>query len=139
MRLAGQSCISVQTIYVHEAVYARFLDLLTGEVRKLRLGDPLDPATDVGTLIDEAAACRVENWVREARGAGARVVTGGRRQGAAFEPTVLTDVEPTMKVVCEEIFGPVINVIAYASRAGVDAINAGPYGLQTESSRVRTK
>lgn len=132
MRLAGQSCISVQTIYVHEAVYARFLDLLAGEVRKLRLGDPLDPATDVGTLINEAAACRVENWVREARGAGARVVTGGRRQGAAFEPTVLTDVEPTMKVVCEEIFGPVINVIAYASVGqAFDAINAGPYGLQT--------
>ncbi|MCW5621150.1 MAG: aldehyde dehydrogenase family protein, partial [Burkholderiales bacterium] len=131
MRLAGQSCISVQTVYVHEAVYARFLDLLAGEVRKLRLGDPLDPATDVGTLIDEAAACRVENWVREAHGAGARVVTGGRRQGAAFEPTVLTDVEPTMKVVCEEIFGPVINVIAYADIEQVfNAINAGPYGLQ---------
>src|SRR5581483_7250334 len=109
MRLAGQSCISVQTVYAHERIYARLLDLLRAEVDKLKLGDPLDRSTDIGTLIDEAAACRVENWVREAHLGGARVVTGGRRKGAAFEPTVLTDVKSDMKVVCEEIFGPVLN------------------------------
>jgi len=131
MRLAGQSCISVQTVYVHTRVYAQFVDLVAAEVRKLKLGDPLDPATDVGTLIDEAAACRIENWVHEAHRNGARVVTGGKRSGAAFEPTVLTDVKPDMKVVCEEVFGPVINVIPYATiDDAFSAINAGTYGLQ---------
>jgi acyl-CoA reductase-like NAD-dependent aldehyde dehydrogenase len=131
MRLAGQSCISVQSVYVQERVFQPFLDLLAGEVRKLKLGDPLDPATDVGTLIDEAAARRVESWLREAQAAGARVLTGGRRHGAALDPTVLTGVRPEMKVVCEEIFGPVVNVIAYTTlEQAFSAINAGPYGLQ---------
>jgi len=131
MRLAGQSCISVQTVYVHARVYPQFLDRVAADVRTLRLGDPLDPKTDVGTLIDESAACRIENWVHEAHRTGARVVTGGKRIGAAFEPTVLTDVKPDMKVVCEEVFGPVINVIPYADiEEAFAAINAGTYGLQ---------
>jgi acyl-CoA reductase-like NAD-dependent aldehyde dehydrogenase len=131
MRLAGQSCISVQSVYVQETVFDAFLGLIEAEVRKLRLGDPLDRATDVGTLIDEAAATRVESWVREAAAAGARLVIGGKRHGAAFEPTVLTRVEPKMKVVCEEVFGPVVNVIAYRTLDDAfSAINAGPYGLQ---------
>ena len=131
MRLAGQSCISVQTVYVHEHVYEPFLELIATEVRKMKLGDPLDVATDVGTLIDEAAAMRVETWVNEAAAAGAQVVTGGHRHGAAFEPTVLTRVQPAMKVVCEEVFGPVVNVIPYSSiEEPFAAINASPYGLQ---------
>lgn len=131
MRLAGQSCISVQTVYVHARVYRQVVDLIAAEVGKLKLGDPLDRATDVGTLIDEAAACRVEDWVHEAHRGGARMVTGGRRIGAAFEPTVLTDVKPDMKVVCEEVFGPVISVIPYADIDDAFAsINAGAYGLQ---------
>jgi acyl-CoA reductase-like NAD-dependent aldehyde dehydrogenase len=141
MRLAGQSCISVQSVYVHERVYAAFLGLVEAEIRKLKLGDPLDPATDVGTLIDEAAARRIQSWVQEAAAAGARVVTGGHRQGAAFEPTLLERVEPSMKVVCEEVFGPVVNVIPYgALEQAFAAINASPYGLQagifTESNQV---
>lgn len=132
MRLAGQSCISVQSVYVHAQVYDAFLGLIEAEVRKLKLGDPLDPATDVGTLIDESAAQRVENWVQEAASDGARVLTGGRRHGTAFEPTLLTDVKPSMKVVCEEVFGPVVNVIPYkALDEVITAVNAGPYGLQT--------
>jgi acyl-CoA reductase-like NAD-dependent aldehyde dehydrogenase len=131
MRLAGQSCISVQSVYVHARVYEDFLERIEAQVRKLKLGDPLEPATDVGTLIDEAAARRVESWVEEAAAGGARLITGGRRHRAAFEPTLLTAVQPKMKVVCEEVFGPVANVIAYR---GLDqafaAINAGPYGLQ---------
>jgi acyl-CoA reductase-like NAD-dependent aldehyde dehydrogenase len=131
MRLAGQSCISVQSVYVQESVFEAFLKLIAAEVGRLRLGDPLDPATDVGTLIDEAAARRVEGWVREAQAAGARALTGGKRHGAAFEPTVLSGVEPKMKVVCEEVFGPVVNVIAYGKlEDAFAAINAGPYGLQ---------
>lgn len=131
MRLAGQSCISVQSVYVQERVHEAFLGLIEAEVRKLALGDPLDPATDVGTLIDENAARRVESWVEEAASGGARVVTGGRRHGAAFQPTLLAGVKPDMKVVCEEVFGPVVNVIPYAALdEAFAAINAGQYGLQ---------
>ncbi len=131
MRLAGQSCISVQSVYVMRNVYERFVSLVEANVRKLRLGDPLDPDTDVGTLIDENAAKRVEDWVQQAVKGGARAVTGGTRHGAAFEPTVMTGVKPDMKVVCEEIFGPVINLIPFdAIDEAFDAINASPYGLQ---------
>jgi acyl-CoA reductase-like NAD-dependent aldehyde dehydrogenase len=108
------------------------MSLVEAEVRKMKLGDPLDPSTDVGTLIDERAAQRVESWVDEASAQGARVVTGGHRHGAAFEPTLLTDVKPSMKVVCEEVFGPVVNVIAYDSLdEPFAAVNAGQYGLHT--------
>ncbi len=130
MRLAGQSCISVQNVYVHESIYDRFADRLVEEVKQLRLGDPLDPATDVGTLIDEAAAQRVENWVGEAIAMGARALTGARRHGAAYEPTVLVDVEPSMRVVCEEVFGPVVTVQKYKDLAPLfEQISAAPYGL----------
>ena len=131
MRLAGQSCISVQSVYVQERVADAFLGLIEAEVRKMKLGDPLDPATDVGTLIDEAAARRVEGWVQEAASSGARIAVGGHRHGAAYEPTLLANLKPKMKVVCEEVFGPVVNVIAYKTPADAfAAINAGPYGLQ---------
>ncbi|HVC10410.1 MAG TPA: aldehyde dehydrogenase family protein, partial [Burkholderiales bacterium] len=130
MRLAGQSCISVQNVYVHESLYERFVERLVAEVGKLRLGDPLDPATDVGTLIDERAARRVEQWVDEARAAGARALTGGRRHGAAYEPTVLVDVARSMRVVCEEVFGPVVTVQPYRDLQALFAdISANPYGL----------
>jgi acyl-CoA reductase-like NAD-dependent aldehyde dehydrogenase len=131
MRLAGQSCISVQSVYVQEKVADAFLGLIEAEVRKMKLGDPLDTATDVGTLIDEAAARRIDDWVKEASLVGARIVTGGHRHGAAFEPTLLTNLKPKMKVVCEEVFGPVVNVIPYRTPADAfAAINASAYGLQ---------
>jgi acyl-CoA reductase-like NAD-dependent aldehyde dehydrogenase len=130
MRLAGQSCISVQNVYVHESIYAGFVERLVQEVKPLRLGDPLDPATDVGTLIDEAAAKRVENWVSEAVAKGARALTGARRNGAAYEPTVLVEVDPSMRVVCEEVFGPVVTVQKYKDLPPLfERISAAPYGL----------
>ncbi|HUL91619.1 MAG TPA: aldehyde dehydrogenase family protein [Burkholderiales bacterium] len=130
MRLAGQSCISVQNIYVHQSVYGDFLERMVPRVRQLRLGDPLDPKTDVGTLIDENAAKRVEQWVTEALAQGARLLTGGKRQGAAYEPTVLADVRPAMKVVCEEIFGPVATVQPFTElRPLFERVSAEPYGL----------
>ena len=131
MRIAGQSCVSVQNIYTHQSLYERFLASLVREVRTLRVGDPLDPATDVGTLIDEAAAERVEQWVEEAVTQGARVLTGGRRRGAQYEPTVLIDTQPTMRVCRDEIFGPVVTVRAYADLDPVFAeISESRYGLQ---------
>jgi len=130
MRLAGQSCISVQNVYVHESLYEKFVERMVQEVKTLRLGDPLDAATDVGTLIDEAAAKRVENWVAEAIAKGARALTGARRHGAAYEPTVLVDVEPSMRVVCEEVFGPVVTVQRYRDLPPLfEQISASEYGL----------
>jgi hypothetical protein len=114
MRVAGQSCISVQNVYAHESVYARFVDRLAEEIRRLKVGDPLDPDTDVGTLIDVDAAKRVELWVTEAVAGGARALTGAKRTGAQFEPTLLVDVDPAMKVVCNEVFGPVVSVQRYS-------------------------
>ncbi len=131
MRLAGQSCISVQNVYVHESLYEAFVEQLVAGVRKMRLGDPTDPDTDIGTLINEAAAQRVEQWVDDARRRGARALTGGQRHGAQYEPTVLVDVEPTMRVVCEEVFGPVVTVQRYRELAPIlEAVSADPYGLQ---------
>jgi acyl-CoA reductase-like NAD-dependent aldehyde dehydrogenase len=132
MRLAGQSCISVQTVYVHRSIYDRFVDVVVAEIKKLKLGDPLDPTTDVGTLIDERAAQRVESWIKEAAQGGARVLTGGKRNGAQIEPTVIADASPTLKVVCDEVFGPVISLLPYDNIDEVfRMISAGRYGLQT--------
>jgi acyl-CoA reductase-like NAD-dependent aldehyde dehydrogenase len=131
MRLAGQSCISVQNVFVHEHVYPAFLEELIAEVNSLKLGDPLDPDTDVGTLIDEPASLRVEAWVQEALGAGASLLTGGRRAGAQYAPTVLAGVSRDMKVVKEEVFGPVVTVQRYTDpRAVFEEISNSKYGLQ---------
>ncbi|ODT55075.1 MAG: 2-hydroxymuconic semialdehyde dehydrogenase [Methylobacterium sp. SCN 67-24] len=131
MRLAGQSCISVQTVYVHRAVYDAFVEKLVAEVRTLKLGDPADPQTDVGTLIDERTAQRIESWVREAEAGGARILTGGKRKGAQLEPTVLVDVTPSMKVVCDEVFGPVVSVLPYDDfGAACATVSDSRFGLQ---------
>jgi len=132
MRLAGQSCISVQTVYIHRSLYDRFVELVVAEVKKLKLGDPLDPATDVGTLIDEAAARRVESWIKEASAGGAKVLTGGQRHGAQIEPTVISGAKPEMKVVCDEVFGPVISLAPYDDIEAVfRTVSDSRFGLQT--------
>jgi acyl-CoA reductase-like NAD-dependent aldehyde dehydrogenase len=132
MRLAGQSCISVQSVHVHRSLYEKFVDIVVAEVKKLNVGDPLDPATDVGTLIDERAAQRVESWIDEAAAGGARIMTGGKRRGAQIEPTVIAGVKPEMKVVCDEVFGPVISLLPYDD---IDAVfrlvSESRFGLQT--------
>ncbi len=131
MRLAGQSCISVQSILVQRAVAGQFTELLVEEVAKLQLGNPLDEKTDVGTLIDADAAERVEGWVERARAGKAKLLIGGSRTGAAYTPTVLTDVSRTMDVVCNEVFGPVVSVIPYDDISeAVDFVNRSRFGLQ---------
>jgi glyceraldehyde-3-phosphate dehydrogenase (NADP+) len=128
---AGQSCIAVQRVFVHEAHYERMVDLVTGAVAALTTGDPRDEATDVGPLVSEDAARRVGGWVAEAVAAGATVRTGGRRDGASFAPTVLTDVPADAKVCAEEVFGPVLVIASVPSdEAGFAAINDSAYGLQ---------
>jgi acyl-CoA reductase-like NAD-dependent aldehyde dehydrogenase len=132
MRLAGQSCISVQNIFVHRSHVDSFTDELLAGVAAMRVGDPIDPQSDVGTLIDEAAAFRVEGWVREAVGQGAKLLCGGGREGAQMQPTVLAGVPGNAKVVCEEVFGPVCSIVPFDDpRQVVERLNASPFGLQT--------
>jgi acyl-CoA reductase-like NAD-dependent aldehyde dehydrogenase len=128
---AGQSCISVQRIFAARAVYDEFVARLVERVEALRTGDPRDEDTDVGPLIDLAAATRVEQWVDEAVEAGAKVLTGGVRSGATYAPTVLTDVPTDAKVSAEEVFGPVLTVSPFDTfDDAVAAVNASRFGLQ---------
>lgn len=128
---AGQTCISVQRIYVHRPVYDDFLGRFVASVKKLKVGDPLDEATDVGPMISEKEAARAESWVREARESGAKLVLGGARQGLLFEPTVLTDVDSEMRVSCQEVFAPVVTVSPYENfQEALTYIDASIYGLQ---------
>lgn len=128
---AGQTCISVQRILVHEAVYERFLQALLDRVAALKVGDPSDDATVIGPLIDEVAARRVEAWVAEAVAQGATLLTGGRRTGSLMDATVLADVAPDMKVSCREVFGPVVTLSRYKRfEDALEALNDSEFGLQ---------
>ncbi|MBT9282510.1 aldehyde dehydrogenase family protein [Hydrogenibacillus sp. N12] len=127
---AGQICISVQRIYVHAAIYERFYSALLEKTKALRVGDPRDEATDVGPLIHEGEAARVQAWIEEAVAAGARIAAGGRKDGAFLEPTILTDVTPEMKVVREEVFGPVATLVPYRNLdEAIALVNDSKYGL----------
>ncbi|HXJ77572.1 MAG TPA: aldehyde dehydrogenase family protein, partial [Candidatus Methylomirabilis sp.] len=128
---SGQSCISTQRIFVQQAVYRRFLDLMLPRVKALKVGDVLDEATEIGPVISLEAAERVEKWIDEAKAAGATVAIGGGRKGTYLDPTVLLDTTPAMKVNCEEVFAPLVTVTPYTdlSRA-IAQVNSSPYGLQ---------
>lgn len=128
---AGQSCIAVQRVFVHDSIADRFSERLIEEVGALRTGDPLDPDTDVGPVIDAASLDRISAWVDEAVAAGAEVLVGGKREDPFYLPTVLTGTNDRMKVRCEEIFGPVITMDTYSDfHAAISEVNASRYGLQ---------
>jgi acyl-CoA reductase-like NAD-dependent aldehyde dehydrogenase len=128
---AGQSCIAVQRVLVDRAVYDELLPRLVAQVEAQVTGDPAEDATDVGPLINEAAAERVAAWVDEAVAAGAKVLTGGTRDGASYAPTVLVDVPADAKVSCEEVFGPVLTVTPFDGvEEGFALVNDSPFGLQ---------
>jgi acyl-CoA reductase-like NAD-dependent aldehyde dehydrogenase len=128
---AGQSCISVQRIYVERALYDGFLERFLPEVEALRVGDPADEETDVGPVIDDDARERILDWIEEARSAGARILAGGELDGELIRPTVIADAAPDLKVSCEEVFGPVCTVNAVDSLdEAVELANGTPYGLQ---------
>lgn len=128
---SGQTCISVQRVYVADKLFPSFQDKLVERVKALKSGDPGDEKTQVGPLISEEAAKRVDAWVKEAVLGGARILCGGKREGSFYEPTVLTGVKPEMKVSCEEVFGPVVVVEPYADfEKALAQVNEGPYGLQ---------
>ena len=128
---AGQTCISVQRIFVHQSQYDRFLQSFVDKVRTLPMGDPALETTVVGPLINEQAAMRVETWIQEAVSHGANIHTGGSRHGSVMEATVLTNVSSTMKVCCEEVFGPVVTISPYTKlQEALDLMNDSPFGLQ---------
>ncbi len=128
---AGQSCIAVQRVIVEDAVADAFTDKLVAAVGSLVTGDPGDDKTQVGPLVSEDAAIRVESWVNEAVSAGARLLAGGTRDGATVAPTVLADVPADAKVAREEVFGPVMIVQRVASvDEAFAAVNDSRYGLQ---------
>jgi acyl-CoA reductase-like NAD-dependent aldehyde dehydrogenase len=131
MQLAGQSCASVQNIYVHSAVREEFTQMLLHEVDSIRFGDPLDEATQVGTLIDEAAAVRVMGMIERAVDAGAHILRGGSRKGAQIAATILTEVDPSMDVACQEVFGPTVTLQQYEEIEPIfNQITESPFGLQ---------
>jgi acyl-CoA reductase-like NAD-dependent aldehyde dehydrogenase len=128
---AGQSCISVQRIYVHESVADGFTNQIVKLAKSISVGDPANPRTVVGPMIDEQAARKVEAWILEAKEAGARILCGGGRTGAILEPTVLADVAPEMKVSCQEAFAPVVTVDRFSEfMDAVERVNTSAYGLQ---------
>jgi acyl-CoA reductase-like NAD-dependent aldehyde dehydrogenase len=128
---AGQSCISVQRIYVHEGVYDDFKAAFLPRVEALRLGDPSDEDTDVGPLITADDRDRVLEWIEEARSAGAEVLTGGTLEGELLRPTVVERPPAEAKLACEEAFGPVCTLQPYATLDEAIALaNGTRYGLQ---------
>jgi len=128
---AGQTCISVQRILVHRPVFDKFTALLLEGVRKLKIGDPMQEATDVPPLIREQDAVRITEWIEEAVKGGAKLLCGGKRHGSVVEPAVLTGTLPSMRVNCAEIFGPVVTVEPYIEfRDALGQLNDSAYGLQ---------
>lgn len=128
---AGQSCISVQRIFVQREIEPQFTEKLVAGVRKLKTGDPLDESTDVGPMIDEDAARRAAEWIDEAVAGGAQLLCGGKRSGALLEPAVLTHTKERMKVQCQELFAPVVVVEPYDDfDEAIRRVNESSYGLQ---------
>lgn len=128
---AGQSCISVQRVFVHRSVHDDFLHRLLTKTKQLKVGNPLDESTDVGPMIHEREAERAESWLCEATKAGATLLCGGGRSGTVLEPSIVMNSKPEMKVNCLEIFAPVVTVTPYDNfDDAIRAINQSRYGLQ---------
>jgi acyl-CoA reductase-like NAD-dependent aldehyde dehydrogenase len=128
---AGQVCIKVQRIFVRDRIYPEFRDLLRQRVCELKLGDPADEKTDVGPLITQSEAMRVESWVVQALAAGATVLCGGQRKADFFEPTVLENVPDDCRVSCDEVFGPVTTLASVPSAdEALRRMAQSRYGLQ---------
>jgi glyceraldehyde-3-phosphate dehydrogenase (NADP+) len=128
---AGQNCVSVQRVLVAEGLAAGFLQDVVRGTQSLRVGSKADPETDVGPLINETEARRIQSWVEEAKAHGATVVIGGHRSGAFYEPTVLTGVPDGAKILTEEVFGPVVVVETFREVSeAVDRANGTAFGLQ---------
>jgi len=128
---SGQVCISLQRIYVDEKIYEEFAQKIAQEASKLKVGSPFDEDTFMGPLINEAAAIRAKRWIDSAVEEGARIIAGGKRDGNILEPTILADVTDDMKIICEEVFAPIVSLVKVSGYdEAVAKMNNSPYGLQ---------
>lgn len=128
---AGQSCISVQRIFIHNQIYQKFMSLFVPAVRALKTGDPLDEDTDLSVLITPAETHRIKEWLDEARNAGAEIVAGGTITDNILEPTIIRHATPDMRVSCQEVFAPVVTVQTYDDfDEALNAVNNSDFGLQ---------
>ena len=128
---AGQVCISVQRVFIHERRFDEFVELLLDETSKIVVGDPLARSTDLGPMIDDKAAIRTQTWVDQAVADGARLLTGGKANGRFFEPTVIAGAPRTAAICSKEAFAPLVNVFPVASfEAGIEGLNDSSFGLQ---------
>lgn len=128
---SGQVCIHVQRIYVHDSIFDTFIELFKQGTAQLKFGNPLHQETDISAMIDEGNAIRVENWVNDAVSDGAKVLSGGKRIGTYYEPTIITQTKPMMNVCALEVFGPVVTIEKYIDfKDAVHQINQSQYGLQ---------
>ena len=127
---AGQVCISTQRVLVNGDIYGDFLDALKPQVAGIKTGNPLEEGTMMGPMVREADAVRVGEWIDEAVGTGARLLVGGGRSGAMYAPTVIADVNPEMKISCDELFGPAVAVTRFSEIDEAIALaNDSIYGL----------
>jgi len=129
---AGQTCISVQRIYVQEKAYDEFLKTFVGLVKNLKCGDPLDESVDVGPMIDPGSVDKTAQWVEDAVKGGAKLLAGGKKlPNNILEPTVLAETSKDLSVVCQEVFGPVVSVMKYKDvDEAIALMNDSRYGLQ---------
>ena len=128
---AGQSCISVQRVFVHEKVYNKFQELLLNETKKLKVGDPFKEDTIVGSMIDENEAKRIESWIKEAVDSGGKILIGGKRESALLEPTIMTNVDKNQYVNCKEVFAPFMTLKPFIDfKEAVVEVDDSDYGLQ---------
>lgn len=128
---SGQSCISVQRIYLHKDIYKSFMDSFVTKVKALKSGDPADEDTFIGPMIHPDELKRVEKWLKEATDKGATMVAGGNSIGNIMLPTILTDVDPNLKISCQEVFAPVVIVYEYTDiEEALKELNNSEFGLQ---------
>ncbi|MBL8117762.1 MAG: aldehyde dehydrogenase family protein [Anaerolineae bacterium] len=128
---SGQVCISIQRIYIHRKRYEEFRTRFVAAAEKLKLGDPLSDQTDIGPLINDASAERIERWLDEAVAQGASIVTGGTHEGRMFAPTVLENVHSGMQVMCAEAFGPLVSLVPFDDfEDALTMADEGNFGLQ---------
>lgn len=128
---SGQVCISLQRIYVNEEVYEEFAVLIAKETQKLKVGSPYEEETFMGPLIDDEARHRTKSWIASAKNEGARVIAGGEEIEGIFPPTVMADVTDEMKIICEEVFAPIVSLVAVPDyETAIEKMNDSPFGLQ---------
>jgi acyl-CoA reductase-like NAD-dependent aldehyde dehydrogenase len=128
---SGQVCISLQRIYVHHDIYEQFANMIAKETQNLKVGSPYDADTFMGPLIDETSLQRAKSWVASAIDEGATLLAGAEVIDGVFAPTVMADVRDDMKIICEEVFAPIVSLVKVESyEEAIEKMNDSPYGLQ---------